>query len=423
MQYPDFKDGLKDDTEYIFLGDYVDRGNQNAEVMKFMQSIMNRPNVCLLEGNHERWLRDFGEGIQAKSNEFEYKTKPQLIAAGYTPKEARMFYRKLRQMSHFTFNGLEILACHGGIPYLDTNLMYLPTEAFVHGVGTYNDYQTIAETWMTKSKDNQYLVHGHRNTQSDPVQIADRVFNLEGKVEFGGNLRIVEVTQNDGKLSFKCIEIKNDVFDKALKRKEFDTNESVINELENSSLIHKKDLGDGTSSYNFTREAFWDSKWDNLTTTARGLFIDNESQEIVARSYPKFFAIEERPETQWRNLQKNLSFPVALYRKENGYLGIVSSRNGELYICSKSTNKGDYAGWFKDLLYKSVNDIVAFNKYLADNKVSAIFEVIDIEHDPHIIPYMNSHIVLLDVVKNDFNDTFLTFEELGDVAVKFGLEY
>lgn len=131
----------------------------------------------------------------------------------------------------------------------------------------------------------------------------------------------------------------------------------------------------------------------------------------------------ERVDKTWSELKEILTYPVALYRKENGYLGIVSSRNGELYICSKSTNKGDYAGWFKDLLYKSVNDIVAFNKYLADNNVSAIFEVIDIEHDPHIISYMNSHIVLLDIVKNDFNDTFLTFEELGDVAVKFGLEY
>lgn len=131
----------------------------------------------------------------------------------------------------------------------------------------------------------------------------------------------------------------------------------------------------------------------------------------------------ERVDKTWSELKEILTFPVTLYRKENGYLGIVSSRNGELYICSKSTNKGDYAGWFKDLLYKSVNDIVAFNKYLADNKVSAIFEVIDTEHDPHIIPYMNSHIVLLDIVKNDFNDTFLSYEELGNVAVKFGLEY
>ena len=38
-QYPDFKDGLKDDTEYIFLGDYIDRGNQNAEVLQFLDQI------------------------------------------------------------------------------------------------------------------------------------------------------------------------------------------------------------------------------------------------------------------------------------------------------------------------------------------------------------------------------------------------
>ena len=43
MQYPDFKDGLKEDTEYIFLGDYVDRGNQNAEVLEFLDNIKDLP--------------------------------------------------------------------------------------------------------------------------------------------------------------------------------------------------------------------------------------------------------------------------------------------------------------------------------------------------------------------------------------------
>ena len=75
MQYPDFKEGLKDDTAYIFTGDYVDRGNQNAETMHYLYSIMDKPNVCFLEGNHERWIRDYGNSAPAGSKEFEQKTK------------------------------------------------------------------------------------------------------------------------------------------------------------------------------------------------------------------------------------------------------------------------------------------------------------------------------------------------------------
>ena len=67
MQYLDFKDGLKDDIEYIFIGDYVDRGNQNYEVLKFINSIKDLPNVCLLEGNHERWIYSYGNGVPSLS--------------------------------------------------------------------------------------------------------------------------------------------------------------------------------------------------------------------------------------------------------------------------------------------------------------------------------------------------------------------
>lgn len=413
------KNPMQDDVAYVFLGDWFDRGIEVKETLQFLLSIYDKPNVFLLRGNHELWIDNYvNDGEKATITDAFRRS---LSLMGENKSQLGKIRSKFIDAKILLYNGYGLIMTHGGIPC--SPWYATPAMQCIKGVGEYEDSNYVDNEFNKNQFYKEYYsFHGHRNIKEVPIQ-NDRVFNLEGRVEFGGSLRIVEITPNDDRLSFKCIEVKNDVFDKELRRKESDTNETVVNELENSSLIHKKDLGDGTSSYNFTREAFWDSKWDNLTTTARGLFIDNETNEVVARSYPKFFAIEERPETQWRNLQQNLSYPVALYRKENGYLGIVSSRNGELYICSKSTNKGDYAGWFKDLLYKSVNDIVAFNKYLADNKVSAIFEVIDIEHDPHIIPYLNSHIVLLDVVKNDFNDTFLTYEELGDVAVKFGLEY
>lgn len=55
-KYLEENGGIKDDEMYIFVGDYIDRGLENVEVVKFLLSIMNRKNVLMLEGNHERWL-------------------------------------------------------------------------------------------------------------------------------------------------------------------------------------------------------------------------------------------------------------------------------------------------------------------------------------------------------------------------------
>ena len=403
MQYPDFKNGLKDDTEYIFLGDYVDCGNQNAEVMKFIYSIMDKPNVCLLEGNHERWIRDYGNDVPAKSIEFEDKTKLQLIAGGFDQKMARMFYRKVRQMSHFTFNGIEVLACHAGIPHMNFNLAYLPAEAFIHGVGAYADYKTIADAWMGQTKENQYLVHGHRNIESDPAQIADRVFNLEGKVEFGGKLRIVELDKN----GWKTVELDDcQPIDENLitEERKVETVEEAISYLRNNKFVQEKDLGGGVSSFNFTRDAFYNANWNRQTILARGLFIDTENKKIMARSYEKFFRINEVHATELANLKDRLQFPVQAYVKENGFLGIVSYDyiNDDLFIASKSTNKGDYVEYFKKLLEPYKEKTLSFLKaqYEEGMPRSLVFECIDPEHDPHIIKYDTGKIVLLDCINN-----------------------
>lgn len=447
MKY--FANGIDPEVAYIFLGDFIDRGNENVETLKFLYSIMDKKNVCLLEGNHERWIRDYGNSAPSKSREFETKTRPQLISGGFTEKEARMLYRKVRQMSHFTYNGLEILACHGGIPNMANNLVLTPARDFIHGTGDYKDYKTVAETWMGSTAENAYLVHGHRNVEKDEVRIADRVFNLEGGVEFGGQLRIVElenagrypeygVTETGDRIpvgfntmcKWNIIEIDDCqpiTEELCTEQRPVETVEDAIAYLRNNKQVQEKPLGNGISSFNFTRDAFMKGNWNRQTILARGLFIDTDNNQIMARSYEKFFKINEVHETELFALKERLQFPVTAYVKENGFLGIVSYdyKKDDLFIATKSTDKGDYVEYFKELLAPFRDNIYTYLKTVYNTTSPAltlVFEVMDVENDPHIIKYPESKIVLLDAIKNDLTYKTLCYDMLSHIAEAVGCE-
>ncbi len=422
MQY--FKGDLDSEAAYIFLGDYFDRGNQNAEVLNWLYSIMDKPNVCLLEGNHERHLRNYGNDSPSVSRVFENQTRPQLINGGFDAKKARMFYRKLRQMSHFTYNGFEILACHGGIPSLKHNLLYLPASGFIKGVGDYKDCDVIAETWTRETSENAFLIHGHRNTEKHETQIADRVFNLEGAVEMGGQLRIVELNQD---LTWNIVEINScQPIAEETNTEEFriETVEQAVQYLRKNKFVQEKHLGEDISSFNFTREAFYSHNWNNQTILARGLFIDTNESKIMARSYEKFFRINEVRDTELIALKDRLQFPVKAWLKENGFLGIVSYdyKKDDLFIASKSTNKGNYVGYFTELLAPYRDAVLGLLRgyYNHNNPVTLVFEVEDIEHDPHIIQYDVNKIVLLDIIKNTLKYQSLDEELLNAVSRNIG---
>lgn len=425
MQYSDFKNGLKDDVEYIFLGDYIDRGNQNYEVLNFLGKIKDLPNVCLLMGNHENHLQDFGNSITVKSREFEEKTKIELQTKGYTEKEARMLYRKFRQFSHITWNGLEILACHGGIPNLTKNLLYVPSEKLIKGSGSYSDYLTVTASWMAQTNSNQYLIHGHRNTEGSETQIADRVFNLEGKVEFGGQLRIVELDK-DGFHVVELDDCQPVTTDLNTETRPVETVEEAISYLRNNKFIEEKKLDEQVSSFNFTRDAFYKGNWNRQTILARGLFIDTEAKKIIARSYEKFFKIGEVNSTELAVLKSKLQFPVSAYVKENGFLAIVSYdyRNNDLFIASKSTNKGDYVEYIKQQLepYKEklLTNFRSIYTNLGYSNLSYVFECINIDHDPHIIKYNENKLVLLDCIFNTLQYQTIPYSHLIEEAKYLG---
>ena len=423
-KYIDDNGGIKDDEFYIFCGDYVDRGIENADVIKYLISIKDKKNVLMLEGNHERWLWLWANGCAGKSKEFELVTKPQLEDAKIDKKDVRQLYRKFGQCAYYKYGENIYLVTHAGLSVLPDNLTFVATDQMIHGVGNYNDFEKIAETFTEKMPSNYYQIHGHRNTKQVPIRVNDRVFNLEGRVEFGGDLRCVQLDK-DG---MHEVEIHNEVFKTPEMRKEQSvTNSSVadvIISLRANRYIQEKKFGN-ISSFNFTSKAFYDKIWDEQTTKARGLYLDTFKGKVAARAYDKFFNINERPETKFDMLQHKLQFPVTAYVKENGYLGIVSydEYNDDLFIASKSTIDSQFAQWLKEAVYNQITEEnrEKMKQYAKDNNVSFVFENVDMKNDPHIIEYPESKLYLLDIVYNQMDFAKYDYETMCDIAHQLGL--
>lgn len=423
-KYIEDNGGIKDDEFYIFCGDYVDRGIENAGVIKYLISIKDRKNVLMLEGNHERWLWLWANGCTGKSKEFELVTKPQLEESKIDKKDVRQLYRKFGQCAYYKYGKNIYLVTHAGLSVLPDNLTFVATDQMIHGVGNYNDFEKIAKTFVEKMPSNYYQIHGHRNTKQVPIRVNDRVFNLEGRVEFGGDLRCVQLDKN----GMHEIETHNEVFKTPEMREEQSvTNSSVadvIISLRANRYIQEKKFGN-ISSFNFTNKAFYDKVWDEQTTKARGLYLDTFKGKVAARAYDKFFNINERPETKFDMLQNKLQFPVTAYVKENGYLGIVSydEYNDDLFIASKSTIDSQFAEWLKEAIYNqiTVENREKMKQYAKDNNVSFVFENVDMKNDPHIIEYPESKLYLLDIVYNQMDFAKYDYETMCDIAHQFGL--
>lgn len=290
------EDGIKEDEYYIFLGDYIDRGIENVDVLNFLCEIVTLKNVALLEGNHCRWLWMYANDLTSRSKEFEFVTKPQFDKANFSKKKIREFYKRLAQCCYFTYNEKTFIVTHGGLSNIPNNLTTVSTEQMIKGVGTYNDADKVDEMFCENTDENTYQIHGHRNVANTPIKSADRCYNLEGKVEFGGHLRAVQITPN----GIETFEVKNNVFKQPEEicadimdtgKKDMSVYQLVC-DMRKSRYVYEKKFG-RVSSFNFTKEAFSKEVWNDITTKARGLFIDTNEYKICARSYDKFFSIQQ----------------------------------------------------------------------------------------------------------------------------------
>ena len=419
-------DGIDPNTAYVFVGDYGDRGYATPDVLKFLMQIAPMKNVCLIEGNHEAHLWDWANDRKSCSREFEIRTKFEIEAAGIEKSEIRKLYRRLRQCSYYTWRGKTVLCTHGGVPRLDSfkRLDFVPGIQMIKGVGAYEDMETCASSFDAQSQID-YQVFGHRNIALSPHKVSQKSIVLEGAVERGGALRTATLSDTGWSFEEYVSDIAVSMRPKDVEVRAFDgTNSDIItvlvNQMRQSPLILEKKFGH-ISSFNFTRSAFADKKWNDLTTRARGLYIDTQNMKIVARGYEKFFQVNERDETSLRTLSRNMRFPVEVYKKENGFLGLMSwdRATESLFITTKSTPDGDMAKLFASMLTDEVKRQA--EAYLSQNDVTLLFEVVHPTLDPHIIEYDRPELFLLDAVSNTLNFDALSYSELQEIATTIGV--
>lgn len=411
---------------FIFIGDLLDRGPQPVEVINEILDIYKLENVIIIQGNHEKWLRNHAEDTEILSKEYLLNTKIKLEEANISLKEIRKLCRTFYNLEYYTFNNKEVLVTHGGLSTLPDNLLFVALDQIIKGVGSYKDMPEITQTFTNTTNENQYQIFGHRNIQELPNPIHNRNYCLEGQVEFGGYLRAVILDKN----GFIPIYIKNNNFNNINTKSSANVvsldNMDIINKLRSSRNVIEKKFINNISSFNFNRDTFNKGLWDKITLQARGLFIDTVTGEIVARSYNKFFNIDENEYTSINNLSHNLVFPLKIYKKENGFLGMLGYQKStdNMVIATKSSLDGKMNELFVKNLFTlySNEDIQGIKDYLKINNTTIVLEICDSNNDPHIIKYDDPKIYLLDIIYNEFKFAKKPYDELIDDAKKLKLE-
>jgi len=137
-------------------------------------------------------------------------------------------------------------------------------------------------------------------------------------------------------------------------------------ELVKQGLLRCDDLGD-LRIYTYTNECAYKKKWDEVTSNSRGHIYNRKTGERVACAFPKFFNLNERRDTQERNLPWSEGFRI--FRKEDGWLGILYRLDGKYRVATRGSFQSVGAKW-------ATKHLQQYNLTDLPDEVTLLFEII-----------------------------------------------
>jgi putative RNA ligase len=145
------------------------------------------------------------------------------------------------------------------------------------------------------------------------------------------------------------------------------------------------------SIFSYSRKTVRENLWDDITEKCRGLIVNIDTGEIIARPFEKFFnyATAGRPETQPENLPTTL--PMIL-QKLDGNLGIRYTYQGQEFIASKGSFHSEHANWMNKRYSKQCPNAQWPEGY------TPVFEMICESVQHHVVHYGYEELYLLSLI-------------------------
>ena len=167
--------------------------------------------------------------------------------------------------------------------------------------------------------------------------------------------------------------------------------------------------------YCYGRKAVYDNVWDDVTTKTRGLIVDLNTGDIVARPYEKFFSVGQMPPLlDEAERQESLGIKPVITEKVNGCLGIFWKYGIHWGIASKGSFHSPHAKFATEWMEKHIEE---FGTLVFPEGYTPVFEIICQEIQPHVIKYDKDGLVLLNFINKETGE-----EASYETNVKYAMQ-
>jgi predicted kinase len=356
---PSHPDGRK----LLFLGDFVDRGQQSLEVLELLYRAVKAGHYALL-GNHEMKLVRFWKARNlGQETKLSLSSAETAMAFARLPKQDQDRLGTFLQFLPTTYVWKDVGFAHANLVQYDP--VRTPASELLFGIGKHGEYRNTDDEYcqLYEADINKYkLVRGH----IEPTGVIQRqhIISLEDRQAYRGNLVALDISLFRRALNDDGIWAAMSYLDvlkacTTTQKCEFDFDEHIqpkvgrikgLGRLESNKLVMAaKDETATLKLWKYTKQVFYNKMWshDPLLLKSRGLVLDIAGN-VVVHPFDKVFNFGE--EGAGKDVADETE--VVVPEKLNGFLGVVSPHphKKDLLVTTTGSFDSPFVGYIKDYL-------------------------------------------------------------------------
>lgn len=187
----------------------------------------------------------------------------------------------------------------------------------------------------------------------------------------------------------------------------------ALQPLVEAGLVSRRTRG-VLAIYNYTAAAQFAGEWTPALMAARGLIFDESEKRVVARPFPKFFNVGERPETAMDALPWDR--PHEITEKVDGSLGVVFWHGGRWDLATRGAFESEQA------VYARENLLPRCDLSACPAQVTVLVEIV-YPGNRVVVDYGDQAFLSLIAVRDTETGEELRFEEVAGMASLMGMAW